>query len=456
MADGNNEHIKKFTQADIERYHKGQMNASEMHALEKAALDDPFLADAIEGYASSGTNYSADVSDLKDRLASRTGGKVVPIRKKAIIPAWLKVAAVVVFVASAILLVTQLDLNRKEEIVSQDSNKNAQVAVGTDSVNNQAASPAPENLSVDSTGVVTNPVTTVGATSNQVGFDRFGNTFSDDVDSGRRASELTLSAITPNQNVAARKSATDTIAVPQGNALNEVVVTGFGAVKQNRIDSNAARSNASGVYRENANYLSTMNIFRGQVIDAQNNPLPFANITNTSDNVGTYTDARGNFTLTSPDSIMNVRVRSAGFEFNYSQLNKNLKKNDIVLLEDKSIPAYVVSSKKKNSVGFEKGKRVLEEPEPADGWSAYDTYIVNNLNIPEDYKTRISHDAESATSTNEVRVSFAVDKNGIPSDFKIEKSLCKECDEEAIRLIKEGPKWKYKKKRNRVTVTVPF
>lgn len=46
----NNPHIN-YSQADIERYLQGKMTHAEMHALEKAALQDPFLADAIEGFA---------------------------------------------------------------------------------------------------------------------------------------------------------------------------------------------------------------------------------------------------------------------------------------------------------------------------------------------------------------------------------------------------------------------
>ena len=48
MPENNN--IQNYSAADIERYHKGQLTPEEMHAMEKAALDDPFLADAIEGY----------------------------------------------------------------------------------------------------------------------------------------------------------------------------------------------------------------------------------------------------------------------------------------------------------------------------------------------------------------------------------------------------------------------
>ena len=57
MAIDNN--IKNFTADDIEKYHKGVLSAKEMHDLEKAAMDDPFLADALEGYAVAGVNATA-------------------------------------------------------------------------------------------------------------------------------------------------------------------------------------------------------------------------------------------------------------------------------------------------------------------------------------------------------------------------------------------------------------
>lgn len=44
------EHIY-YTLQDIERYLNGSMTPQEMHELEKAALTDPLLADAIDGYS---------------------------------------------------------------------------------------------------------------------------------------------------------------------------------------------------------------------------------------------------------------------------------------------------------------------------------------------------------------------------------------------------------------------
>ena len=93
----------------------------------------------------------------------------------------------------------------------------------------------------------------------------------------------------------------------------------------------------------------------------------------------------------------------------------------------------------------------LEEPEPADGWDNYDTYLANNLEIPDELKTK------PASGGTEVEVSFEVNKNGEPVNIKVEKSLCGKCDKEAIRLVKEGPKWRRNaNKKGRTTVTIRF
>src|SRR5881397_190881 len=87
-----------FSASDIERYHSGKMSAAERHALEKAALEDPFLADALEGYALT-TTPSADVQQLKDQLRGK-------LEKKHTTPFLLrrynglKVAASVIVVAA--------------------------------------------------------------------------------------------------------------------------------------------------------------------------------------------------------------------------------------------------------------------------------------------------------------------------------------------------------------------
>ncbi|HEX4374426.1 MAG TPA: hypothetical protein VHZ50_14085, partial [Puia sp.] len=67
-----NKNIKHYSAADIQNYVAGKLSAAEMHAIEKAALDDPFLADAIEGMENSiergSVSLNEDINDLQKRL----------------------------------------------------------------------------------------------------------------------------------------------------------------------------------------------------------------------------------------------------------------------------------------------------------------------------------------------------------------------------------------------------
>ena len=66
---------KIYTAADFARYHAGTMPADEMHELEKAALEDPFLADALEGYAYAPA-FENDIIELKEKLDERRKRKM--------------------------------------------------------------------------------------------------------------------------------------------------------------------------------------------------------------------------------------------------------------------------------------------------------------------------------------------------------------------------------------------
>jgi hypothetical protein len=46
---GDNKNTRLYTARDIQKYLEGELSAPEMYALEKAALEDPFLADALDG-----------------------------------------------------------------------------------------------------------------------------------------------------------------------------------------------------------------------------------------------------------------------------------------------------------------------------------------------------------------------------------------------------------------------
>src|SRR5216684_117862 len=69
-------HMALYSSSDIEKYLSGELSDPEMHALERAALDDPFLADALEGMAVHRSLpghpvFEQDVAGLHKRLEER-------------------------------------------------------------------------------------------------------------------------------------------------------------------------------------------------------------------------------------------------------------------------------------------------------------------------------------------------------------------------------------------------
>lgn len=411
-----------YTASDIEKYHKGLLSAKEMHELEKAALDDPFLADALEGYKNS-VNVSADMADMEKRLEQRvSSGKVVGIfssRKRSL--TWWRVAAAVIIIGSVGFVVDILLNNRNKSLAKLEEPKNGQPSTNINDSINVGNETKPDTFTFNANAAV--------ATKK-----KFSRSLSFKKDSNNVAATMT----TVDE---AKKDTRQYDSLNKNKLFNSAAPVAKSELSEDKVVSDGFYST------KKANALSQkLNYFRGRVTDANNNALPFANITNTHDNVGTYSDVQGNFTLVSPDTVLNVQVHSVGFENNSAQLKNNVASNKVVLNEDNSAPDKIISYNKRDTSRSNIGSLKFEEPEPADGWTNYDTYIANNLNMPVDQPEK-----------GQVELSFEVNTDGNPVNIKVEKSLCQKCDEEAVRLVKQGPKWKKKnKKTNRVTVVIPF
>ncbi|HSF46706.1 MAG TPA: energy transducer TonB [Chitinophagaceae bacterium] len=61
----------QYSAEDLQRYVDGKMDQAEMHAIEKAALDDPFLSDAIEGIRDMRPNLKEDIKEMQHKLEEK-------------------------------------------------------------------------------------------------------------------------------------------------------------------------------------------------------------------------------------------------------------------------------------------------------------------------------------------------------------------------------------------------
>lgn len=83
--------------AYLERYRKGELSAAESHALEKASLEDPLLAEALEGFHGASRDPKPELEFLKQWVNERVEENQAAIRflpKNRSMAPFLRVAAV--------------------------------------------------------------------------------------------------------------------------------------------------------------------------------------------------------------------------------------------------------------------------------------------------------------------------------------------------------------------------
>lgn len=357
---GSPQHIN-YTAADIQRYHAGEMTAQERHALEKAALDDPFLADALEGYVLTKT-AAADIEKIKARLTKKEEAKVVPMVPQRL--PWLRIAALFVLIAGGAWLAYRFSFQPQKEVAI------TQAAKPTNELSKAPASSAPASMDTTSNwprGILSGPA--------------------------------------PQDNTVV---ATKPVQESQTNAV----------VLNNRDDAALSLQRSS-----------TDSLVQGNVASA---------------------------TEVAPPSAMNhvYSGRKDGF-LDSSALNEVVvtkKGKDSLQLDVQMKPAADAEKNMEQrafnarSKAPERKELTSELLEPAEGWASFNNYVIQNLETPNDLKTK-------STGNAEVELTFDVNKEGEPVNIKVVRSLCAACDAEAIRLLKEGPKWKNeRRKKGKVTI----
>ncbi len=336
MSDKSNDN-NIYDAATIQRYLNGQMPASEMHALELAALDDPFLADAIEGYkenqSHSEIDTSADLEDLRRRLTLRVESthknNIISLFKSS---GW-KVAAMILVIAGAVSMIYYLTNTR---------------SLPNDVVISQYKTPQQKN----------------------------------------------------NQQ--------DTILMETENKVDSTSVATL-EIEPQRYQPKAHKNLQLSKPRDTPVI----------VMQAPSPSMASASIKKKTDSLIVQNDSEDKVALLSENRIMQSRQATVS-------LNETSKKRE----EEKIKPL----PKDQDAI-------------PVIGLQAFNRYIENNKKNPSD----------TINMHGEVVVSFIVREDGALSDFKIEKSLSKQTDNEALRLIKEGPAWKVlKNQREKAVITIKF
>lgn len=453
-----------FSAEYIRKYLEGKLPADEMHALEKAALDDPFLADAIEGMSMAFENEGefkvlSELEILKQEWAGHqtpATAKVVSIKKTTW---WKPVAAAAVIIVAGLASYqlwfssskeTELATVQKNEVPAK-SKSDAAVAdsLRTQPDENTSAKPeASSSRSILSKEIVSN--------KDNVAKKRLPATVSP---SPKKTDPviIPMEKSSPDDsrvlNAKREEIAGDSLAdlglasvVEKNKSAEPKLVDNVAGLSDKPLDIKRGTPNIS-------------NLFNGQVIDENNRPVANAIVQLQNSKNAYFTDKNGQFIIPSTDSVLDVAINSIGYNSQNFKLKNSINSNQLVLqssqkdLGEVVVVGYGTQKKKdlptnkasKDSPGNRRQKVIVQDAQPVSGWMEFEKYIENNKRT------------DSSQKNGNVVISFIINRNNELSDFKIETSLSPKQDQEALRLIKEGPAWKLLKgRRARATVIVGF
>jgi protein TonB len=142
-------------------------------------------------------------------------------------------------------------------------------------------------------------------------------------------------------------------------------------------------------------------------------------------------------------------------EVNDEEIIEEIEVNlDIEMTEDTRIEEVIVA-RQAEEMPEEKAEEIFtiveQKPEPNGGLKAFYEYVGENLKYPAK--------ASRMGIEGRVFVEFIVEKDGSLTDINVAKGIGGGCDEEAVRVISNAPKWNPGKQRGnavRVRMVIPI
>lgn len=430
-----------------------------MHALERRALDDPFLAEALEGSSqipseAFGEDMVALSGELNKAIHKRPAGE-----KPASMWTWpLRIAAGLVILISATVVFLALRFEKGNDKIA---------------LNEEVHSPVPEQAppTADS-GVVKNSPPLLSDASGPLknkeekkapdvlpGVElQRAKKPTDAKDAPRTESPVSatisaadeVDAVTddrpaeraqPEEQLATRSESevspslqAPAPALSKSKAKVELDdKRAYTAKKRDDSDIEGKKESTGAAQNQSDKTFNfTTQTIKGQVFDATGTGLPGVNILIKGTNIGTITDATGTYEITPTGDDATLVYSSIGYS-SHEVESAGKKEINISLDEDVSQLSEVVVT----GYGVPKDDGditiPLELASPEGGRRAYKQYLEKNLQYPE---RALGNKVEG-----KVTIQFAVEPNGQLTDFRVIKGIGDGCDEEVIRLIKSGPRW---------------
>lgn len=407
---------------DIEKYLKGELTSAGMHALEKEALSDPFLAEALEGGAQlDAVDFSKDVAELNEKIMKRKSTSWTwPVR----IAASLLLLAVSTFIVWIML--------------QQDSEKALALEQSTpsplqDSLLSNEKKPAP-TLSETEKSKESTPLTLQAESAKETS-GTSNLKLRPKKSSSQRIAEKSKGEQAPELSETVDKRKIDdkvSTRITKGRLDKPVEVVTIDPNKKDELQP----PSAIGIKLAEG-YIASVDarptIVTGRVMSAEDGtPLPDVSVALKGTSVTTKTDAYGRYAIMANSRDKTLVYSSEGLESTEVKI-EGIDSTYLPVKLEITEEAQEEAAVEPNVSDFGPTHVYTIPAHPETGNRAFKQYLVKNYQYPKEAKEK--------NVEGTVVIEFKIDATGGLSEFKIVRGIGNGCDEEVIRLILQGVKW---------------
>ena len=417
----------------IKAYLAGTLSHAQTHELEKAMLNDAVLRDMVDGYEISRdkkVDFQAVNASLSARLKKRVGEEqqeIYPLWKR--VPLYARAASVLLFLGIGVYFLMQNNTSENPEkmaSVQPSDSKNLPQSATPITAENEAI--AQEN------GVVSKQK--VKAEMNKIQSDKIvALEPKKDEEINRGAAKLdtliSLADADSKPEKITELSEKEVIVKSEAPSKPEPMAT-YESKSSSVVVPAAAPApvmQKDEVYIKSRAKTSSIEQRLLSIVilnEDSNKPVPNVSIISEEKTLG-KTDEKGRFNL--ENSLLGNKINLVAPNFENTEIMINKTGSDLFYIRPKSELIFIDLKRNKTW----KYNPAEHPAQPSVSPDEYLEYLQKNL--------KKSKQAIDNQIVGTVEVEFKVNKKGELSDFKITKSLGYGCDEEAIRLIREGPKW---------------
>ncbi|WP_258102645.1 energy transducer TonB [Marinoscillum sp. MHG1-6] len=456
---------RHLSEEELKKYLKGELSPSEAHRLEREALDDDFVGEAMSGWEQFDEEaLSADMIELRRRLTKKPTSSGMP---------WMKVAAV-----GALLLLAGygawffIENSIEDKTITQKLEKEVEeeqpIQPPVTEQRDEAEVPESEEATGEEEQVSNETALEEGADQES----EPPMVTSDDVREEEVPVALEIMDVAPEEEVDMEIEEVEIIDEASEFAFNEVstaepepedemtvakeesmvaaqaepdvdeALSGRLAgvsVSRSMKRKEAAQQPSAAVAGEN-----TQRVITGVVLDGESmEPIPGVTINVEGAVIGAVSDLDGKYQIEVPEYAENLVFSFIGYESEKRTINGfnviNVELGaDLMALEEVVVIGYGESKRSAitgavSTVEMDQAGSSYQNAAPVDGMDAFKEYIQSNKNYPDS--------AGQNEIEGTVKLKLSVSSGGRITNIEVKRSLGFGCDEEAIRLIEEGPKW---------------